>query len=259
MITRRDFLGRIIKCGMVVGGPLATFEFIDVQKMLAAENNKGPRWAFLIDVSDCCGCGLCVKACKLENEVPYDEPVSNTWIERYVLTKDGTVLADSPESWKGFQSSKIDLGEGKERDVTKEEIDKAYFVPKLCNHCDQPSCVQVCPVGATYKTAEGPVLVDKSWCIGCGYCIQACPYGARYMHPVTHTASKCTFCYHRISQGLKPACVEMCPFGSRKIANLADPDDPVTHEIMGERVAVLKEYMGNKPQAFYLNLGKEVG
>jgi tetrathionate reductase subunit B len=258
MINRRNFLGMVVKCGLVVGGPLAAFEFVSARKLLAAESNKGPRWAFLIDVSDCCGCGVCVKACKMENEVPYDASVTNTWIERYVVTKNGHVYADSPRSWEGFQTSLIDLGHGETVDVKKEEISKAYFVPKLCNHCEEPSCVQVCPVGATYKTADGVVLVDKTWCIGCGYCIQACPYGARYMHPVTHTAAKCTFCYHRITQGLKPACVEMCVLGSRRFANLNDPADPVTQLIMSERVAVLKADMGNKPQAFYMNLGKEV-
>jgi tetrathionate reductase subunit B len=259
MITRRKFLDLVVRCGLVVGGPLAAFEFVDVRKLLAAEANKGPRWAFLIDVSDCCGCGVCIKACRVENETPYESSVTNTWVERYVVLKDGTVLADSPHTWDGFSSTKIELGAGrKPRDVKKEEIDKAYFVPKLCNHCEKPSCVQVCPVGATYKTDDGVVLVDSSWCIGCGYCIPACPYGARYMNPASHTVSKCTFCYHRITQGLKPVCVEMCVLGSRRFANLNDLEDPVTQRILSEPVAVLKEELGNRPRVFYLNLGKEV-
>ena len=59
-------------------------------------------------------------------------------------------------------------------------MEKAFFVPKLCNHCTHPACVQVCPTGATYKTEDGVVLIDHKYCIGCQYCVQACPYGARY-------------------------------------------------------------------------------
>ena len=258
MITRRNFLDLVVKCGLVVGGPLAAFEFVNVQKLLASENNKGPRYAFLIDTAACCGCGVCVKACRVENETPYDSSVSNTWIERYVICKDGGVFADSPKSWDGFRTSAVDLGEGRQRDIKAEEIDKAFFVPKLCNHCEKPSCVQVCPVGATYKTDEGVVLVDSSWCIGCGYCIPACPYGARYIHPTSRTASKCTLCYHRLSKGLKPVCVEMCVLGSRRLANLSDLEDPVTQRILSEPVAVLKAELGNRPQVFYLHLDREV-
>ncbi len=71
------------------------------------------------------------------------------------------------------------------KEVKPEEIAKAFFVPKLCNHCENPPCVQVCPVGATYQTQDGVVLVDRSWCIGCGYCVMGCPYGVRYFHPTT--------------------------------------------------------------------------
>ena len=68
-------------------------------------------------------------------------------------------------------------------DIKKKKIEKAFFVPKLCNHCENPPCVQVCPVGATYHSPDGVVMVDRAWCIGCGYCIMACPYGVRFFHP----------------------------------------------------------------------------
>lgn len=73
-----------------------------------------------------------------------------------------------------------------------EKIDtlRSFFVPKLCNHCANPPCVQVCPVGATYSSRDGVVLVDDTYCVGCRYCIQACPYGARYLHPETQVADR---------------------------------------------------------------------
>ncbi|HLB25413.1 MAG TPA: 4Fe-4S dicluster domain-containing protein, partial [Nitrospirota bacterium] len=191
--------------------------------------------------------------------IPCDANVTRTWVERYVLTKDGKVHADTPKGARdGFISQDIEIGEGKSEQIKPEDIEKSYFVPKLCNQCDNPPCVQVCPVGATYKAADGVVLVDRTWCIGCGYCIMGCPYGVRFFHPVEHVAEKCNFCYHRINQGMTTACVGACPFEARKIGNLKDPDDPVTKIIMNERVGVLKDEFGTKPQVFYIGLSKEV-
>jgi Fe-S-cluster-containing dehydrogenase component len=248
---------------LLVGGmalPLAAFELFDPKKLLADKSDEAKvRWVFLVDTNKCTGCGFCVRACKIENETPYDANVSRTWVERYVLTRDGNTYIDSPKAARdGFKTSKIDLGEGKFKEIKGEEIDKAFFVPKLCNQCENPPCVQVCPVGATYQTADGVVLVDRSWCIGCGYCIMGCPYGVRFFHPVYHVAEKCNFCYHRIIQGMKTACVDACPFDARRIGNIKDPNDPVTRIIMTERVGILKEEYGTKPQVFYLGLTKEV-
>jgi Fe-S-cluster-containing dehydrogenase component len=191
-----------------------------------------------------------VKACKIENEIPYNAPVTRTWVERYVITQDGETYIDSPNGGRdGFIDRKI-----RGKDIQPEEISKAFFVPKLCNQCDNPPCVQVCPVGATYQTLDGVVLIDRSWCIGCGYCIMACPYGVRFFHPVHKVAEKCNFCYHRITKGMKTACVQACPFNARQIGNLKDPEDPVTKVITTERVAVLKDEYGTKPQVFYIGL-----
>lgn len=261
MITRRNFLKTTVAGVAGIALPLAAFEIIDPKKLMAeeAKDKAKVRWVFLVDTYKCVGCGLCVKACKQENEIPYDANVTRTWVERYVLTKDGAIYADTPKGARdGFTNSKIDLGQGKFKDIKKEDIDKAYFVPKLCNQCDNPPCVQVCPVGATYQTEDGVVLVDRTWCIGCGYCIMGCPYGVRFFHPVYHTAEKCNFCYHRITKGMKTACVDACPFSARMIGNIKDPDDPVTKIIMNERVGVLKEEYGTKPQVFYVGLSREV-
>jgi Fe-S-cluster-containing dehydrogenase component len=102
------------------------------------------------------------------------------------------------------------------------------------------------------------VLVDRKWCIGCGYCIMGCPYGVRFFHPTYHVADKCTFCYHRISNGKTTACVQACAFGARQIGNLRDPNDPVAKVVMNQRVGVLRDEYGTKPNVYYLGLNEEV-
>jgi len=256
-MERREFLK---KCILVVAGasvPISALKLIDPKKVFAA--NPDIQWAFLVDTNKCVGCGFCVKACKTENDIPFDANVSRTWVERYVYTKDDRRYVDSPRAaLYGFTESRVDLGRGEFKEIDPKNVGKAFFVPKLCNHCSSPACTQVCPVGATYKTDDGVVLVDRKWCIGCGYCIMACPYAARFFHPVEHVADKCTFCYHRLSKGLDSACVNACPFGARKMGNIHDKNDPITQIIMNDRVGVLKDEFGTKPQAFYIGLAQEV-
>jgi Fe-S-cluster-containing dehydrogenase component len=243
-----------LSCSLVATLPASAFTLLSRSEARAAVANANVRWGFLVDTTQCVGCGMCVKACKNENEIPYDAPVTRTWVERYIVTKDGRTLADSPKGGRdGYTSREI-----REEEIDPDNIAKAFFVPKLCNQCDNPACVQVCPVGATYQTDDGVVLVDREWCIGCGYCIMACPYGVRFFHPVHKVAEKCNFCYHRITKGLAPACVQSCAFGARRIANLRDPEDPVTQIITTERVAVLKDEYGTKPNVFYLGLDANV-
>jgi len=252
--SRRDFLKNTVGGSVVSALPLSAFTLISRADAAAALDEAKTRWAFLVDTTKCVGCGLCVKACKNENEIPYDAPVTRTWVERYVVTHDGTTHIDSPMGGRdGFIDDKI-----RDEEIDPEDIAKAFFVPKLCNQCDNPACVQVCPVGATYQTNDGIVLIDREWCIGCGYCVMACPYGVRFFHPEEKVADKCNFCYHRISNGMDPACVENCSFGARRIANLKDPDDPVAHLIRTERVSVLKDEYGTKPHVFYIGLDAEV-
>jgi len=260
MITRRDLLKKTVTGVAGLALPLAALEVLSPRKIFAAKAETSKvRWVFLVDTYKCVGCGLCVKACKLENEVPYDANVTRTWVERYVLTKDGRIHGDTPKGARdGFLTSKIALGHGEFRDIKKEDIDKAFFVPKLCNQCENPPCVQVCPVGATYSAPDGVVLVDRKWCIGCGYCIMACPYGVRFFHPVYKVAEKCNFCYHRITKGLKTACVQACPFGARMVGNIKDPNDPVARIIRNERVSVLKDEYGTRPQVYYVGISREV-
>lgn len=252
--SKREFLSKVCKGIVAMAIAPAVFKLLEPAEAMAMVQNTKRRWVFLVDTLKCIGCGFCVKACKKENEISYDAPVSRTWVERYVVKKDGSRLIDSPGAGRdGFIDPVI---EGEK--VAPQDIAKAFFVPKLCNQCENPPCVQVCPVGATYQLKEGIVMVDRKWCIGCGYCIQACPYSARFFNPELKVAEKCNFCYHRISKGLKPACVENCPVGARQIGNIKDPNDPVANIIMNERVCVLKDEYGTDPQVYYIGLDKSV-
>jgi Fe-S-cluster-containing dehydrogenase component len=256
-MNRRDFLKDSLVFIAGAGVSLSALEWLDPQELFASR--PGVRWVFLVDTRKCVGCGFCVKACKIENDIPLDANVTRTWVERYVIKKDGEVVMDSPKgALHGFTSKKIDQNASGLLHVPDEEIAKAFFVPKLCNQCENPPCVQVCPVGATYQAADGVVLVDRTWCIGCGYCIMACPYGVRFFHPKVKVAEKCNFCYHRITKKMQPACVQACPFDARLIGNLKDPNDPVAKTILSERVGVLRDEYGTKPHVFYIDLSKEV-
>jgi len=135
---------------------------------------------------------------------------------------------------------------------------KGFFVPKLCNHCRNSSCTQVCPVGATYHSPDGVVLVDRKHCIGCGYCIQACPYGCRYISHSLGTADKCTLCYHRLHHGLQTACVQACPRKARICGNLKDPHNSVSKVLHSRRYSILKPEMATNPRCYYIGLDLEV-
>src|SRR5207248_160877 len=151
-----------------------------------------------------------------------------TWVERYEVPE-GYVNphVESPEgAIHGFPPS-------------QQTALKSFFVPKLCNHCATSPCVQVCPVGATFESPDGVVLVDKDYCLGCRYCVQACPYGCRYIDPVTRTVDKCTLCYHRITRGLTTACCEVCPTAARQLGDLKDPKDPIHEVLRTHKVHVL--------------------
>ncbi len=113
---------------------------------------------------------------------------------------------------------------------------------------------------------DGVVLVDQEHCIGCRYCIQACPYGARFMLPdfsKTHfgqvrEVDKCTWCYHRITRGLLPACVEVCPVGARIFGDLRNPQSPVRQILREKRIYVLKRSLGTEPKVYYVGCEKGV-
>jgi tetrathionate reductase subunit B len=200
-----------------------------------------------IEVDKCIGCSRCVEACKAENDVPKEPYFFRTWIERYTILDDGEVMVESPNVPRRHPEM-ID-----DRDVLR-----TFFVPKLCNQCAHPPCVQVCPVGATFSTEDGVVLVDGERCIGCRYCIQACPYGARYLHPQTRVADKCTFCYHRVVGGLKPACVEVCPTEARIFGDLRSRASRLVRFRRMNKLNVLKAALNTEPKVYYAQLDGEV-
>lgn len=256
-MNRRDFLKSTAVFVSGASLSLTVLEFIDPRELLASQTKL--RWGFLVDTHKCVGCGFCVKACKIENDIPLDANVTRTWVERYVMTRNGETFRDCPKgALDGYTSKLIDQNASGMKAIDDREIAQAFFVPKLCNQCTTPACVQVCPVGATYQTADGVVLVDRKWCIGCGYCIMGCPYGVRFFHPSERVADKCTFCYHRISKGGNTACAQACPFGARRIGNLHDPNDPVAKTVMNERVGILRSEYGTKPNVYYIGLNEEV-
>mgnify|MGYP005809882281 CR=1 FL=1 len=213
-----------------------------------ASNGKTHRYGMGIDVAKCIGCGRCADACKNENNVLREPFYFRTWVERYVINSASETTVDSPNGGiDGFPATTSEKG-----------ILRTFFVPKLCNHCDDAPCVQVCPVGATFSTPEGVVLVDKDYCIGCRYCVQACPYGARYIDPRTRTADKCTFCYHRITKGMLPACVEVCPTGARVFGDVQQRGSPLARFKRFHKIHTLKSHLNTKPKVYYADLDEEV-
>lgn len=212
------------------------------------EAKREVLWGFLVDATKCIGCCNCVVACKAENNVPDHQ--FRTWVERYVYEKGGDVHVDvnldAPFAFSDLPA------------VDPAKVDQAFFVPKLCNHCIETPCIQVCPVGASFMSPEGVVLVDPDACIGCSYCVQACPFDTRFINSETGVADKCTWCYHRIKKGMQPACVEACPTGTRVFGDLADPDSEISRIIATKRTDVLKSYLGTRPKTRYIGLSAEV-
>ncbi|MCO4762971.1 MAG: 4Fe-4S dicluster domain-containing protein [Myxococcales bacterium] len=211
-------------------------------------------FAFAISLSVCNGNRACVHACVKENNQSRDPAMQ--YIKVIELNKGDLNLEKGDMYFEGQVPKK----------------DK-FYLPTQCNQCDNPPCVSVCPVGATWKEQDGIVVVDYDWCIGCRYCMAACPYEARRFNFTTPTLArhelntnqgylsnrvrprgvveKCHFCLHRTRQGAYPACAEACPTGARKFGNLADPTSDVAQIVKNKRVFVLKEELQTGPRVFY--------
>jgi Fe-S-cluster-containing dehydrogenase component len=263
-ISRRSLLkATAVAVPCLIGGG-AIFEALStlasapvpaVDPIVAKYDAAAHRWGFVVDTAACIGCGKCVVACKTENGVPFDEEHTRTWIERRTLTSDGAVIVQAPDAGiDGFADTPLP--------VAASDIVDSKFVARLCMQCELSPCTTVCPVGATYRTADGVILVDEARCIGCGYCVVACPYGARYLVPagvrtptgVAGVADKCTFCYHRVTRGQQPACVEICPVQARKFGDLNDATSEVSVILRDQAPRVLRPELGTKPRVHYLGL-----
>ena len=184
-------------------------------------NKDKPHYGMLIDLRRCIGCHACSVACKAEFDVPLG--ATRSWVEY--------------------------AEKGEYPNVTRS------FLPRLCNHCNHPPCVRVCPTGATWKRDEdGIVVVDPDICIGCKYCILACPYGVRFINADTGAADKCDFCLHRVAEGVVPACVETCIGRARIFGDLNDPDSEISRTIASNPVTVLRPEQGTEPNVFYIGL-----
>ena len=204
------------------------------------------HYVMLVDTKRCIGCHTCSVACKLENNLP-----DGNWWNR-TLTAGGDDI-DTPEGIFPH----LQMG----------------FFTLACQHCENPACVKVCPVGATWKDeATGIVMQDPEKCIGCRYCMIACPYtgvrefnweepqystgfavgAAEAPEHQKSTVEKCTFCMHRVVQGLEPACIGVCPGRARHFGDLNDPDSEVSQLLRTRSYFQLLEEKGTNPSVYFL-------
>lgn len=216
----------------------------------------GTLFGYALDLSRCIGCRRCVYACVEENNLSRDPQIH--YIQVLQMEKE-----------KGIDLAHADV----HYDPEKVPEPGHFYLPVQCQQCRNPQCTTVCPVKATWQEPDGIVVVDYDWCIGCRYCMAACPYGARHFNwgepdvpaeeintnvhylgnrpRMKGVVEKCTFCIHRTREGLYPACVEICPVGSRKFGNLLDPDSEIRYILENKRVLVLKEELNTRPKFYY--------
>lgn len=216
-----------------------------VSKLEAREGMQGKRFVMVVDLSRCKNARKCVTACQKWHY----RPEETEWLT-VKLMKDSDKAAP-------------------------------YWFPKQCFHCDNPPCVKVCPVDATFKRQDGLVLIDNDRCIGCKFCMAACPYSTRVFNwdepempfdlkglasnPETNiparvgTVEKCDFCPDRTREGLLPPCVEACPngvfyFGDENEDTVTNGDETIAFsQLMKERAAYrYMEELGTKPRVYYL-------
>jgi len=221
-----------------------------------------PRWGMVIDLDRCTGCGACEVACKSENNVPTVSPELAEMDRAYAWMKVLThVEGDFPDT-------------------------TMRFYPRPCMHCDDPPCVKVCPVAATYINDEGIVGQIYPRCIGCRYCANACPYtvkyfnwfkpdwpdSAQYLNPDVSVRpkgviEKCTFCHHRLQKArdlvrsedrelreddYQPACADVCPTVAIVFGDLDNPLHQVAQLKNDPRSMRLLEDLGTEPKVYYL-------
>jgi len=237
---RRQFLtGSAAVAGLALGSGLSVFGLAQARPADQAVSDQ-VRWGMLIDTSKCAdGCNDCVTACHTEHNVTgHDRPETDAqWIRKVGLRDKQTGVAHS--------------------------------LPMLCQHCEHPPCVDVCPTGASFRRVDGIVLVDKHICIGCRYCMMACPYKARsFIHEeVEHqtvssprgkgTVESCTFCVKRVDNGGTPACVEACDAAGHRamiFGDIKDPNSEISQRMAREASQQIRADLGLNTGVRYQNL-----
>ncbi len=180
------------------------------------------QFTFVVDIDRCIGCKGCQVACKMENTVA--------------------------------------LGEGRNKvctigpNGTYPEL-QMYFLTAMCQQCENPTCVQVCPTGACYKDeADGVIQIDQKSCIGCGSCKRACPYGMIHSNKELRVADKCNICAQLREVGDIPACVRNCSGSALHYGDINDPDSEVSRllaETDPKYIHTLQDF-GNGPTTRYI-------
>jgi Fe-S-cluster-containing dehydrogenase component len=256
--TRREFLkiAGISAVGLVLP-PLANLAGAKAGTPAVAPAAAGPlpaltakRWGMAIDVRKCPpGCTDCITACHTTHNVPDFGNLKDEirWI--------GTVKME-----KVFPA---------ETHPRMPEAVKELAVPVLCNHCENPACVRVCPTKATFKRPDGIVVMDYHRCIGCRFCMAACPYGSRSMNyrdprpfikkinpdfptRTKGVVEKCNFCEERLAKGILPACVLACPQKALTFGDVEDSGSDV-RRLLDEKFSLLRrQELGTGPQIYYI-------
>jgi len=242
---RRSFLGAMATAAGVALAPGVILYGIGKAspakaRALDAAASADVRWGILVDVSRCDSeCNACVTAC----------------VEEHGLLGKGRPATDA--QW----IRKVNI-----RDP---QTGNSKSLPMLCQHCENPPCVDVCPTGASFKRADGIVLVDKHTCIGCRYCMMACPYKARsFVHEVLEdqkpnaprgkgVVESCTLCVHRIDSDRIPACVEACADsggGALLFGDLNDPGSEIAKRVARYASQQIRADLGLNPGIRYRNL-----
>ncbi|MHC4607097.1 MAG: sulfate reduction electron transfer complex DsrMKJOP subunit DsrO [Planctomycetota bacterium] len=257
--TRRNFLKAAGVAGLAAAGigakPVCdalTRSAIGADAAAPEQGLTAKRWAMVIDLDRCRrekGCTKCIDACHAEHNVPeIKEPTREVkWI------------------WKEEFPHAFPMQEN--RHLPGEVTHQPVLL--LCNHCDDPPCVRVCPTQATWKREDGVVMMDMHRCIGCRYCMAGCPYGSRsfnWKDPRPHlkgqkrefptrmkgVVEKCNFCAERLARGEGPACVKACAAKGLLFGDLDDPKSEV-RAILSKRFSIRrKPNLGTEPMVYYL-------
>ena len=238
-LARRDFLNNSAKlaAGVTMAPGVMLYGVAHARPANEAASDK-VRWGMLVDTNKCAkGCDACVTGCQTENG----------WGEHGTAKED-----DSSEYQQAQWIRKVEL-----RNTATGAV---HSLPMLCQHCETPPCVDVCPTGASMKRDDGIVLVDKHICIGCRYCMMACPYKARsFIHESlenqrTHaprgkgTVESCTLCVHKLDAGHgTTACAEACNTEGHKaiiVGDLKDPDSEISQAVSKHATTQVRADLG---------------